>query len=268
MKGVIKTGTIIDRFVEENQRMLNTVSASKRRDIVRRLGSASTLNNFYQALQTKKDKGRMALIAEIKRAAPSAGSLQEGVDVKKQALLYQEGGAAAISVLTQPLDFHGSLQDLKDVCSEVSLPLLRKEFIIDPYQIYEAKEAGASAVLLIAMILEKEYLLELMGICQRIGIDVLIEIHDEYDLKKSMENNPRIIGVNARNLQDLSVDLTVSERLLPMIPDHVIRVAESGIIGREDVERVKKSGADAILVGTILMQCGDCVGKMRELIGL
>ncbi len=268
MRGIIKTGTIVDRFVDENQRLLSAVATGEREKMVGRVTGESSQHAFYQALRRQKESGHVALIAEMKRAAPSAGSLNEDINVQKQAKIYQESGATAISVLTQPLDFHGSLKDLRDVCEAVSIPVLRKEFIIDPYQIYEAKEAGASAVLLIAMILEEGHLLELMNVCKRIGMDALVEVHDEADLKKVLDCHPSIIGVNARSLRDLSVDLSVVERLLPQIPNSIIQVAESGIIGREDVERVKKSGADAVLVGTILMQCGNSMGKMRELIGL
>lgn len=268
MNGIIKTGTIIDRFVEKNQRILEAISFSKRQEVLKRAWRVSSDHEFYKALQTKKKAHQIGLIAEIKRAAPLVGTLREDMDVKEQARIYEKGGATAISVLTQPLDFHGSLKDLKDVCNEVSLPVLRKEFIIDPYQIYEAKEAGASAVLLIAMILEKNYLLELKNVCKTLEIDALVEVHDEQDLEKTLSCDPSIVGVNARNLRDLSVDIGIIERILPQIPDHVIRVAESGIIGRKDVERVRQAGADAFLVGTVLIQCGFSVGKMRELMSL
>lgn len=270
LKGVIKTRTIIDKFIERNQVILQRSKKKKPLSILRRQVEAQIAKQglFLATLKAYKKVGKLALIAEIKKASPSEGILAKDIkdiDVEEQARLYQQNGAACISVLTQPFKFRGSLSDLGKVNDVVSVPTLRKDFIFDPYQIYEAKEKGASAILLMVMILEENYLKELIALTKYLGMDVLVEVNCESELEKALRVGSKIIGVNARNLKNLKVDLSYVEKLLPLVPDNKIRVAESGILAKADVQRVKKAGADAILVGTTLMKSKNIKEKIKQL---
>lgn len=207
------------------------------------------------------------LIAEIKAASPSAGVLREGFDPVGLALEYQKAGATAISVLTDERFFHGSLSHLKEVRKAVDLPLLRKDFIIDSYQLYEARVAGADAVLLIARLLDKKTLEDFMGIACQLGLACLVEVHTEEELKKVLDTPARLIGINNRDLSTFKVDLNTTLRLLPSVPRDRLIVSESGINTREDVQRLEKVGVRAILVGEALVRNRDVVSKIKELLG-
>lgn len=196
--------------------------------------------------------GEVAVIAEVKRRSPSEGAIAEGLRPKALASAYAKGGAAAISVLTEPEFFGGSVDDLVAVHEAVALPVLRKDFIIDPVQIFEARAAGASAVLLIVRALEDEELAELHGVAVGLGLGVLVEAHTEVEVDRALGMGARMVGVNSRDLDTFVVDVP---RILPMLralPSDVIAVAESGLRARAAVERVAEAGADAILVGTHL----------------
>lgn len=209
----------------------------------------------------------IAIIAEIKRASPSAGVIRLEEDPGQRAAQYQAAGASAISVLTEKNYFHGELADLGRVKASVFLPVLQKDFIIDPFQIYEAKVGGADAILLIAAALEKEQLKDLVDLAQILGLTPLVEIHDEKDLGKTPHLSLSLLGINNRNLQTLKVDLQTTLRLVKEIPPGIKVVSESGIQSRRDVEILQEAGVKGILVGEALMRAADPGAKIKELLG-
>lgn len=208
---------------------------------------------------------RPALIAEIKRASPSQGLLAADLDPLRLARTYQQNGAAAISVLTDERFFQGCLDDLDRVRQEVSLPVLRKDFILDPYQVYESRAAGADAVLLIAAMLSDEDLQALYGLIDALGMTALVEVHDEMELERALRLEPRLLGINNRDLRTFRVDLETTARLRPLIPAGLTVVAESGVHTRRDAASLARVGADAILVGESLVTARDPAARVREL---
>ncbi len=207
------------------------------------------------------------LIAEIKKASPSKGIIREDFDVVDVAKAYSTNGAAAISVLTEEKFFQGKPEFIKAVSNYCSVPILMKDFVIDAGQIYEARYQGASAILLIAAILDDIKLMNFMEIAESLDIDCLIEVHDKHELKRVINIDAQIIGVNNRDLKTFEVDLGVSEGLLPKIPSHIVKVAESGIKTYDDVKRLKSAGANALLVGETFMSEKDIGHKVKELLG-
>ncbi|MGQ9779971.1 MAG: indole-3-glycerol phosphate synthase TrpC [Bacillota bacterium] len=199
----------------------------------------------------------LAVIAEVKRASPSRGPIAPDLDLARLLPRYEEGGAAAVSVLTEKEFFQGSLEDLAAARRLTRLPLLRKDFIIDPYQIVEAAAAGADAVLLIVACLSPAQLQELQAAAGELGLEALVEIHDEAELETAVEAGARIIGINSRDLRTLAVEPERPLRLLPLLPAGVIKVAESGITRPEEAAALAAAGADAILVGEALVRSGD-----------
>ena len=208
---------------------------------------------------------RVRLIAEVKKASPSKGVLAADLDVTAQARAYAAAGADAVSVLTDARWFKGSLDDLVAVRGAISRPLLRKDFTVDEYQLWEARAAGADAALLIVAALEKRALRDLFQAAKGVGVHTLVEAHTAAELEDALALGARVVGVNNRNLQTLTTDLDTSIRLLPLIPPGHVAVAESGIFTRQDVERVAAAGAHAILVGEALVRAGDVAAKVREL---
>ena len=215
----------------------------------------------------------MALIAEVKKASPSAGVICEDFDPVRIAREYEAAGAGCLSVLTDEKFFQGSLDHLRQIRAAVKIPLLRKDFIIDERQLLEAVEWGADAILLIVAILTDEQLRKFHSLATEAGLAALVEVHDEAELDRALKISPALIGVNNRDLKIFKVDLATTERLAAkLFPSPATRptsllVAESGIHTRADVERLKKCGAGAILVGESLMRGGDIQAKVRELIG-
>jgi len=209
---------------------------------------------------------RVRLIAEVKKASPSAGVLNASLDPVSQACAYAGAGAAAISVLTDEKYFRGSLDDLVAVRAAVSVPLLRKEFIVDEYQLWESRAAGADAVLLIVAALDPPHLLDLMKSAAAIGLATLVEIHTSAELDTALRVGAPVIGVNNRDLRTLRTSLDPSLALLPLIPPGHVAVSESGIASGADVERVLAAGAHAILVGEGLVRAPDVPAKVRELL--
>lgn len=205
------------------------------------------------------------VIAEVKRSSPSKGALAKIEDPAELAHSYQNGGAAAISVLTERRRFGGSLDDLISVRSEVSIPILRKEFMVDEYQFYEARAAGADMVLLIVAALSKNQLKDYFDLATELGMASLIEVHTEAELEDAMEINPSIVGVNSRNLKTLEIDLANFDNLIPRIPTGTIAVAESGITSKAEVRRAYELGARSILVGETLVKSGDPARAINEL---
>lgn len=198
----------------------------------------------------------VSVIAEIKRASPSRGALAPGLVAVEQARAYLGGGAAAISVLTEPEQFHGSLEDLRRV-AELGVPTLRKDCIVDPHQVWEARVRGAAAVLVIVTALTDDELDALMAASRRAGLDALVEVHHEEDLDRALAAGARVVGVNARDLRTFEVDPDAFGRLRERIPEDVLTVAESGVRGPDDVRRYGGEGADAVLVGEALVAAPD-----------
>jgi indole-3-glycerol phosphate synthase len=207
------------------------------------------------------------LIAEIKRASPSKGLLCTNLDAASLARTYTQGGAAAISVLTESEYFLGSFADLKAVRMQVDLPLLCKDFIVDRYQIHEARAHGADAILLIAAILTQVELKALLKTAHSLGMAALVEVHNHDELRRALRVSPGIIGINNRNLEDFSVDLETTARLRHLIPSGVVVVSESGIHSRDDVLSLQEAGVNAILVGEALVTSTDPAAKIAELLG-
>ena len=210
----------------------------------------------------------VAVIAEIKRRSPSKGSINPTIGAAERARAYERGGAAAISVLTEPLHFGGSPEDLAAVKDAVRLPTLKKDFHIDPIQLVEARAMGASAALLIVRALAPEDLDRMVGTAAELGLEVLVEVRDEEELGRALAAGSRVIGVNSRNLETLAVDPESSDRILRQIPADRIAVAESGIASRSDVERATQSGADAVLVGSMISAATDPAGAVHSLTGV
>jgi indole-3-glycerol phosphate synthase len=209
----------------------------------------------------------MKVIAEVKRSSPSKGELSAIGDPAALAEQYESAGASVISVLTEERRFKGSLADLTAVRSRVSIPILRKDFMVDEYQFFEARAHGADMVLLIVAALAKSQLRDFYDLATEMGMAALIEVHTADELERAMEIEPRIVGVNSRNLKTLDVDQAAFANLIPQIPSEIIRVAESGISARRDVEFAQSHGADAILVGEALVTSSDPTLAMRTLLG-
>jgi len=209
----------------------------------------------------------MTVIAEVKRSSPSKGTRAEISSPGLLAEKYEDAGAAVVSVLTERRRFGGSLEDLMEVRSAINIPILRKDFMVDEYQFREARAAGADVVLLIVAALSKNQLKDYYDLATELGMAVLVETHTRQEIEDAMEISPRIIGVNARNLKTLDIDLQAFSDLIPEIPDSIIRVAESGISQRAEVEIVATAGAQAILVGETLVRSGNPGAAIDELLG-
>jgi len=206
---------------------------------------------------------RVKIIAEVKRASPSRGALAEIPDPALQASLYEQGGASAISVLTEGRRFGGSLADLEAVTANVSLPVLRKDFIATPYQVFEARAAGADLVLLIVAGLEPKVLRELYDLILQLGMTPLVETHSAEELQQAIDLGAALIGVNARSLHTLELDRDLFGRLVDRIPDSAIKIAESAVLTPEDVAHYRSAGADVVLIGEALVT-GDPVATLKS----
>jgi indole-3-glycerol phosphate synthase len=209
-----------------------------------------------------------SVIAEVKRRSPSKGDLAPITDPAALARQYAAGGAAAISVLTEERRFGGSLDDLRAVRAAVDVPLLRKDFIVEPYQLVEARAAGADLALLIVAALDDDALRGLYDLAGELGLTVLVEVHDEAETERAVALGAELVGVNARNLKTLAVDADTFGRLAPLVPDDRVLVAESGVSGPEDVRRFVDDGARAVLVGEALVKDGDPEGAVRRMTGI
>jgi indole-3-glycerol phosphate synthase len=283
----INSMSILDTIVEQKKREVallppRVIAAGDLRDALLEHGER---RDFIAALRQPGSRSAgvppvphppIALIAEVKKASPSAGVICKDFDPVRIAKEYEAAGASCLSVLTDEKFFQGSLDYLRQIRAAVKLPLLRKDFIIDERQILEAIEWGADAILLIVAILDDARLQRFHALATEAGLAALVEAHDEAELARAMKIGASLIGVNNRNLKSFKVDLATTERLAAMMEDGRLRmaktsppllVAESGIHTRADVERLKKCGAGAILVGESLMRGGDIQSKVRELIG-
>lgn len=227
------------------------------------VGNAPPRRDFVAALR----QPGLQVIAEIKRRSPSAGDLNLGMDPTVQAMKYQAGGAAAISVLTEPEFFGGSLDDLIAVRSAVSVPVLRKDFIIDPRQVAESRLVGADALLLIVAGLDSGLLHELLAECDSVGIEALVEAHDNGEAEIAVNAGAKIVGVNNRDLTTFVTDLAVAERVGPQLPQDKVLVGESGVSSPEGARRMAAAGYHAILVGEALVTSQDPAGLIKSLKG-
>ena len=214
-----------------------------------------------------RHENRLGLIAEIKKASPSKGVIAPDFDPVKQAEIYRAGGADCLSVLTEPDFFQGDLAYLSAAREVSGLPCIRKDFIIDQYQIAQARLAGADCVLLIAAILKDWEIRAFKAAAHRYGMDALVEVHDETEAKRAVSNGCQFVGINNRDLNTFEVDLKTTERLRPMLGENCIVVAESGVWNGNDARRLREAGADALLVGESLMRSDDVAGAISELLG-
>jgi indole-3-glycerol phosphate synthase len=254
--------------------MLDRIIAQKREEVEQRKKLA-TMAYLQQRIAHQKPpldlaptlKGdHIRLIAEVKQASPSRGVLSPDVNPTKLARTYTEGGAAAISVLTETEYFMGSIEHLAAIKEVVGLPLLRKDFIFDPYQVYESRAYGADALLLITAILSQGQLKELVSLSHSLGLGCLVEVHNGDEVERAVLSEAGIIGINNRDLNTFAVDINTTRRLRPLVPKEKIVVSESGIKSRKDMEKLGKWRVDAVLVGEALITAGDVRAKMKELL--
>ncbi|MBI5819929.1 MAG: indole-3-glycerol phosphate synthase TrpC [Verrucomicrobia bacterium] len=257
--------TILDTIIAQKRTEVAALQ-SRAAELKRLAAERSERRNFAAAL--RRADGRVALIAEVKKASPSAGVIRPDFDPVAIARDYERGGASCLSVLTDEKFFQGHLDYLRRIREAVKLPLLRKDFIVDELQIHEAAAAGADCVLLIVACLKQETLTNLLRVAAEYRLDALVEVHDEAELDRAVAANARIIGVNNRNLKTFKVDIATTERMASRIRNaQTLLVAESGIHTRADVERLARCGVNAILVGESLMRSDDIPAKVRELLG-
>ena len=254
--------------------VLDSIIEGVREDLAARRKPLAQLQEAMDQADAVRDplsallSSEMSVIAEVKRSSPSKGALAAIHDPAGLAEQYENAGASVISVLTEQRRFGGSLADLDAVRSRVKIPILRKDFMIDEYQFFEARAHGADLVLLIVAALSQSQLNDFHQLSEGLGMRALVEVHTNDELERALEISPTIVGVNSRNLKTLDVDAQSFAELIPRIPRDVVRVAESGISTRSDVEFAQSNGATAILVGEALVRAGDPVLAMRELLGL
>lgn len=256
---------IVTKIVEEKKKEVEIAKERLPLDrIQRELTVLPSSRGFRQAVSKEHE---ISLIAEIKKASPSSGLLRRDFEPVKIAQVFRAYGARALSILTDEKFFQGKLSYIDKVKKEVYLPILRKDFIIDKYQIYESKLCGADAVLLIADLLSRSELFQFLEICKNLAMDAVVEIHNEEDLNKSLSVDSQIIGINNRNLHTLKVDLETTSNLIRSIPEDKTIISESGIKTYEDVMYLKSLGVDAVLIGETFMRSDDIGSKVRELMG-
>jgi indole-3-glycerol phosphate synthase len=255
---------ILAKIVEAGRNHLQRTKMRVPEAVARHLAAkAAPAPSFLDALQTDRP---VRIIAEIKKASPSKGVLSPMFSVSGLADLYSAAGASAISVVTEGDFFQGDLAWVTEVRKASPLPVLRKDFIFDPYQVYETRATGASAILLIAAMLRPEELRSLLTISREIGLDALVEVHDETELREALDAGAETIGVNNRNLKTFEVDIHTSHRLASLIPDHRTFVVESGIRSRADIDGLREAGADAFLIGETLIASNDPAATLRGLL--
>lgn len=253
---------ILKKICRAKQDEIDNLRARDRSELEERAAAQSEPRGFRRALSEPDD---ISLIAEVKKASPSAGVIRPDFDPVDIARAYEDGGAACLSVLTNEEFFQGRLDFLSDIRGEVALPLLRKDFILDELQVLEARAWGADCVLLIVAALEGDRLEDLLEACRELGMDALVEVHDRDELEAALEAGAEMVGVNNRDLRTFEVSLATAEWLAPDMPESVTKVAESGIHGPRDVQRMARAGYDAVLVGEHLMRHDDVATAARKL---
>ena len=254
---------IISRIIEEKRKVVDEAKRAKPLDdLVKEIRSLSVKSSFKKNISRPH---HINLIAEIKKASPSKGILRGDFNPVKIAITYQAGGASAISVLTDERFFEGRLEYIPKVRGNVSIPILRKDFFIDEYQIYETVASGAEAILLIPEILSMAQISKFYNLATELGLDCLVEVHSEEDIEKALAIGASIIGINNRDLHTFKVDLGVTQRLVRLIPQNKVIVSESGIKSYEDIMFLKSLGINAVLVGEAFMESDDIAAKIREM---
>ena len=254
---------ILNEIVENKKREVELLKRQRPLSYLRkRIARQRPPHDFARALAGN----RVSIIAEVKKASPSKGDLNPDLDHVAMAMIYQQGGAAAISVLTESSYFAGSINYLEQIRAVVHVPLLRKDFIFDPYQIYEARAYGADAVLLIVAILEQGLLSGLIKLARNLNLNCLVEVHNQEELDRAISAKAKIIGINNRDLKTFNVDLDTTKRLLPLVPQGVITVSESGITSGDDIKTLDEWNVNAALIGESLVTANDVLSKLKEFV--
>ncbi|MDP2830957.1 MAG: indole-3-glycerol phosphate synthase TrpC [Candidatus Omnitrophota bacterium] len=259
-----KTDILKQIVAKKKERILLAKQQLSQEDLIAKLAGLPATRPFKEAISKPK---QICLIAEIKQASPSRGIIRQNFNLEEIARFYQEAGVQAVSVLTEEDFFSGNLAYLNQVKNIITGPILRKDFILESYQVYESRYFGADAILLIADLLTKDKLLELMQIADSLGLDYLVEVHDEKELKKVLSLKVPIIGINNRNLRTLEIDFKTTEKLFTLIPKEKIVVVESGIKNSQDVLFLKILGASSVLIGSTFMEAADIKSKVEEVMG-
>ena len=257
---------ILDEIVAYKRKELDETKKTLPLQVLQKaMAYSTTQQSFVDALRAKD----FALIAEVKKASPSAGILREDYDPLAIARIYKESGAAAISVLTERKYFQGDIDTMRYIRQDVVIPVLRKDFLFDAYQLFEAKLYGADAVLLIVAILDLPLLKNMLELCLMMEMAPLVEVHTEPEMEMALSANAEIIGVNNRDLKTLKIDLETTPKLLDKFPEtqKKLIISESGIQSRKDVEKLRDAGANGILVGETILKSSDIPAKIRELMG-
>jgi indole-3-glycerol phosphate synthase len=255
---------ILDDIIEHKERVLPHLKEASSIHRMEALAREQGDPRGFQVALTREPQ--VSLIAEIKRASPSAGWIRAEVDPAALAGRYERAGACALSVLTEERFFKGSLSALQQVKEAVNIPVLCKDFIIDPYQIYEARAFGADAVLLIVAILDDRRLVDFLHLCDTLRLDALVEVHTRSEMDRALSAGAKLVGINNRDLKTFEIDLSTTAELSRRIPEGTARVSESGIRTRKDVRQVAADGVDAVLVGTVLMESDDPEEKIKEIL--
>jgi indole-3-glycerol phosphate synthase len=260
--------TILDNIAAYKR---EEVEAAKRRvslhELERQISGVAPPRGFRTKLQTKRNAGEFGLIAEIKKASPSKGMIRDDFDPPVLARAYEDGGATCLSVLTDKPSFQGDLAYIQRVHATSTLPVLRKDFFLDPYQVAEARAAGADCILIILAMIDDAAARDLIDASRRYQMDALVEVHDEAELKRALALDVDTVGINNRDLKTFVTDLGVTERLAPRIPPQILAVAESGLSTPADLQRLAEIGVTTFLVGESLMRQADVAAATRALIG-
>jgi indole-3-glycerol phosphate synthase len=261
-------GDVLARICADTLAEVGRRKAAKPLDAVRaRADAAGAPRGFGAALMQATAAGRLGLIAEIKQASPSGGLIRPAFDPAELAVAYRDGGATCLSVLTDAPHFQGSPEHLRAARAAVDLPVLRKDFILDPWQVYESRAMGVDCILLILAALDDDQAIELENLARALDMDVLAEVHDETELRRALGLQTKLIGVNNRNLKTLQTDLAVTEALAPQVPPDRFLIGESGIRDHRDVQRLAAIGVRCFLVGESLLRQPDVTAACRELLG-
>ncbi|MCQ2514615.1 MAG: indole-3-glycerol phosphate synthase TrpC [Ruminococcus sp.] len=255
---------ILETIAQANRERYEKIQAEVPLDIIKEKALSMEINDEFP-FEKAIAKSGISYICEVKKASPSKGIIAEDFPYLQIAREYENAGAAAISVLTEPKWFKGENRFLQEISQIVNIPLLRKDFTVCEYQIYEAKVIGASAVLLICALLDTDTIRSWIKICDSLGLSALVEAHTEEEVKSALDAGARIIGVNNRNLKDFTVDITTCTRLRSLVPDNILFVGESGIKTSEDIDNLRKSGVNGVLIGETLMRSSD-KNKMLEVL--
>jgi indole-3-glycerol phosphate synthase len=255
---------VLDRIVDDTR---EEVRRRRERTPLATLEAALADRPECRPFQEALTRPGISVIAEHKRRSPSAGAIREGATVTEIVQAYERGGAAALSILTEPFYFGGSLDDLAEALATTDLPILRKDFIVDPYQLYESAAAGADAILLIVAALHPDRLYELLREARDLDLDAVVEVHDERELQVALDVEADVLGLNNRDLTDFSVDIERTYELLSDVPAGKTVVSESGFSSRDELDELERVGVDAVLIGETLMRAGDVEDALRDLSG-